>query len=73
MTNKTNKKATEDKVHGEGNYAASRDYDKRIEKFVSEKKSDIPQYAKDAEKALEGPEGEKLRAAEEKGKAKARH
>jgi hypothetical protein len=69
----TDKKNTQDKVHGEGNYAASRDYDKRTEKFISEKKSEIPKYAKDAEKALEGAEGNKLRAAEEKGKAKARH
>jgi hypothetical protein len=69
----TGKKRSQDKVHGEGNYAASRDYDERIEKFVSEKKAAIPKYAKDAEKALEGPEGKSLRDAEEKGKAKARH
>lgn len=69
----TDNKKTKDNVHGEGNYAASRDYDNRIEKFVSEKKSEIPKYAKDAEKALDGPEGDKLRAAEEKAKAKARH
>lgn len=69
----TDKKKAQDKVHGEGNYAAARDYDNRVEKFVSEKKSEIPKYAKDAEKALDGPEGDKLRAAEEKGKAKARH
>ncbi len=62
-----------DKVHGEGNYEAARDYDKRTEKFIAEKKAEIPKYARNAEKALEGPEGEKLRAAEEKGKAKARH
>jgi len=68
----TDKDKKQDKVHGEGNYAASRDYDKRTEKFISEKKSEIPKMAKDAEKALEGPEGEELRAAEEKGKAKAR-
>ncbi len=69
----TDKKNTQDKVHGEGNYAASRDYDKRTEKFISEKKSEIPKYAKDAEKALEGAGGNKLRAAGEKGKAKASH
>jgi hypothetical protein len=69
----TDKKNPKDNVHGEGNYAASRDYDKRTEKFISEKKSEIPKYAKDAEKALEGSERAKLRAAEEKGKAKARH
>jgi hypothetical protein len=68
----TGKKTARDKIHGEGNYEAARDYDKRVEKFISEKKPDIPGYAKDAEKALEGPEGDKLRAAEEKGKAKAR-
>ncbi|HVP85908.1 MAG TPA: hypothetical protein VMS78_14405 [Rhizomicrobium sp.] len=67
------KRLSQDKIHGEGNYAASRDYDKRTEKFISEKKSDIPKYAKDAEKALEGPEGKELKDAEEKGKAKARH
>ncbi len=69
----TDKKPPQDKVQGEGNYEAARDYDKRTEKFISEKKSQIPKYAKDAEKALEGPEGDKLREAEEKGKAKARH
>jgi hypothetical protein len=68
----TDKKKPQDKVHGEGNYAASRDYDERVGKFVSEKKSEIPKYAKDAEKALEGAEGDKLREAEEMGKAKAR-
>jgi len=66
------KKLSQDKVHGEGNYAASRDYDERTEKFIAAKKSEIPKYAKDAEKALEGPEGKELKAAEEKGKAKAR-
>ncbi len=63
----------DDKVHGEGNYEASRDYDKRTEKFIAEKKAEIPKLAEEAEKALEGPEGDDLRAAEEKGKSKARH
>jgi len=71
--NQNKKIAKNDKDHGEGDYAAARDYDKRTEKFIAEKKAEIPKYAKDAEKALEGPEGEKLRDAEEKGKAKARH
>ena len=60
-------------LEASGDSAAARDCDKRTEKFIAEKKAKIPKYAKDAEKALEGPEGEKLRAAEEKGKAKARH
>ena len=45
-------KKTKDNVHGEGNYSATRDYDKRTEKFISEKKSEIPKYAKDAEKEI---------------------
>jgi hypothetical protein len=73
MNNPDKNKSSQDKVHGEGNYEAARDYDKRTEKFISEKKSKIPKYAKAAEKAIEGPEGAELRAAEEKGKAKARH
>jgi hypothetical protein len=68
-----NKPSKPDKVHGEGNYAASKDYDARVEKFIADKKTKIPKYAKDAEKAYEGPEGKELRKAEEKGKAKARH
>lgn len=60
------------KVYGEGNYEAARDYDARAGKFVEKNKAKIPGYAKDAEKALAGPEGKSLRKAEEKGKAKAR-
>jgi hypothetical protein len=60
------------KVQGEGDYEGARDYDARAENFVKKNKSKIPAYAKDAEKALEGPEGAKLRKAEEKGKSKAR-
>ena len=41
----------DDKVHGEGNYEASRDYDKRTEKFIAEKKAEIPKLAEEAEKA----------------------
>ena len=48
-------------------------FDKKQEKFVHDKKSEIPGMAKDAEKAIEGPEGEELRKAEEIGKSKARH
>lgn len=61
-----------DKIHGEGNYKAARDYDKRTEKFIHEKSAKIPTYAKDAKKALDGPEGDALRAAEARGKTKAR-
>lgn len=61
------------KVQGEGNYEAARDYDARVGKFVEKNKAKIPDYAKDAEKALAGSEGKSLRKAEEKGKSKARH
>jgi hypothetical protein len=60
------------KVQGEGDYEATRHYDEKLEKFVKDKKSEIPTMAKDAEKALEGPEGDALRKAEEIGKSKAR-
>ncbi len=66
----TNK--TKGNVEGEGSYTATRNFDKKQQKFVSEHKADIPKMGKDAEDALEGPEGETLRKAEEKAKAKAR-
>lgn len=59
-------------VQGEGNYDASRRYDKKLEKFVDERRSEIPGMAQDAERVLEGPEGDELRKAEEIGKAKAK-
>jgi len=66
------KKTETGKVQGEGDYEAARHYDEKLEKFVNDKKSEIPTMAKDAEKAVEGPEGEELRKAEEIGKSKAR-
>ncbi len=57
---------------GEGNRDAARRYDEKLEKFVAEKKSEIPGLAEDAERALDGPEGDELRKAEEIGKAKAK-
>jgi hypothetical protein len=59
-------------VQGEGNYDASRRYDKKLEKFVADRKSEIPELAANAERALDGPEGDELRKAEEIGKAKAK-
>jgi hypothetical protein len=60
-------------VQGEGDYKAARHYDEKLKKFVDEKRSEIPGMAKDAEKAVEGPEGPELRKAEEIGKSKAKH
>ena len=60
-------------VQGEGDYRSARTYKRDIEKFVKEKGSEIPEMAKEAEQALEGPEGKELKKAEEKGKSKAKH
>jgi hypothetical protein len=65
-------KKTRSGLEGEGSYTATRNFDKKQQKFVSEHKSDIPKMGRDAEAALEGPEGDKLRKAEERAKAKAR-
>jgi hypothetical protein len=60
------------RVQGEGDYESARVYKKDIDQFVSSHKDEIPDLAKSAEDSLEGPEGEELKRAEEKGKAKAR-
>lgn len=60
------------KLEGEGSYTATRNYDRAQQKFVAKNRGKIAKLAKDAEKALEGPEGKSLRAAERKAKAKAR-
>ncbi len=79
MGNKDSKPAdikpagAKDEIEGEGSYTAARNYDEKTEKFVADHKSDIPKMAHDAEDALDGPEGEELKQAEEEGKAKARH
>jgi hypothetical protein len=70
---KENKSADDAKVQGEGDYESARRYKRDIETFEEKKGSDIPNMAKDAEKALEGPEGDELKRAEEKCKSKARH
>jgi len=70
---KEQKPADANPVQGEGDYKAARDYKRDIDKFVKDKGNDIPDLAKDAEKAVEGPEGADLARAEEKGKSKARH
>lgn len=59
-------------LEGEGSYTATRNFDKAQESFVKANRGKIAKLGKDAEKALEGPEGKSLRAAEKKAKAKAR-
>jgi hypothetical protein len=60
------------RVQGEGDYESARRYQKDIGNFVSKNKDDIPNMAKDAENALDSPEGAELRRAEEEGKSKAK-
>jgi len=50
---------------GEGDYAASRTFQKDESDFVKKNKKKIPAMGKEAEKALDGPEGDGLRAAEQ--------
>jgi hypothetical protein len=72
-TKKVKAKRRASKLQGEGSYTATRNYDRGTEKFIAKNKGKISKMAKDAEKALEGPEGKSLRAAERAGRAKARH
>jgi hypothetical protein len=58
-------------VQGEGNYSASRRFRKAETDFIKRNKSRIPEMGKAAEAALEGPEGNELRAAEEAARAHA--
>ena len=60
------------RVQGEGDYESARVYKKDIDEFIATKKEQIPDMAKDAERALRGAEGEELKRAEEAGKSKAR-
>jgi hypothetical protein len=54
------------KVQGEGNYDAARKFDDEERAFV--KKGPVEQKAREAEEALDGPEGEELeRARKETG------
>jgi hypothetical protein len=58
------KKAAKKQIVGEGDYAATRKFDKDQAGFVARNKASIPAMGKEAEKALEGPEGDSLRDAE---------
>jgi hypothetical protein len=52
-------------VLGEGNYSASRRFRKEQTSFVKRNKAKIASMGETAEAALEGPEGDTLRAAEQ--------
>ncbi len=57
---------------GEGDYEASRAFLKDQAGFVKKNKAKIPAMGQEAEKALDGPEGELLRAAEATAAARSR-
>ncbi len=53
------------KLVGEGDYAASRTFLKDQSSFVKKNKAKIPELGREAQRALDGPEGDNLRAAEQ--------
>jgi hypothetical protein len=57
---------------GEGDYQASRTFLKDQSGFVKANKARIPELGKEAERALEGPEGDALRQAEATAAARSR-
>lgn len=56
-------------IQGEGDYEAAENYSKDVKGFISARGDEIDDLAKAAEKALEGEEGDALRAAEAEGKS----
>ena len=69
---KIKKTAKPKKAIGEGDYAASRRFLKDEASFVEKNKANIPAMGRDAEDALEGPEGAALRDAEATAAARSR-
>jgi hypothetical protein len=62
------KKAERDsKIEGEGSYSGTRAYNEATAEFL--KKGKVDEAAKEAERALDSPEGAGLKEAEEKGLA----
>lgn len=61
------KKPSED-VKGEGNYTATRNFDRAQEGFVKKNKDKVPEMGQKAAQALNSDEGKELRAAEERVK-----
>ena len=58
-------------VLGEGNYTASRNFRRAEEGFVRRNRRNIPKMGKEAEAAMEGPEGQELNEAEDEAKSHA--
>ncbi|HKP78525.1 MAG TPA: hypothetical protein VJU34_05320 [Phenylobacterium sp.] len=51
----------DNKIQGEGDYAAARKFDKDERDFIA--KGDVDKKAREAEQALDGPEAEELEKA----------
>jgi hypothetical protein len=66
------KKTAKKQVKGEGDYAASRRFLKDEAGFVEKNKANIPAMGKEAEAALDGPEGASLRDAEARAAGRSR-
>jgi hypothetical protein len=66
---KASTRAKAKEVFGEGNYTASRNFDREQTEFVRKNKGRISKLGKAAEKALEGPEGKDLDAAADRARA----
>jgi hypothetical protein len=60
------KKNANPDLQGEGNYDASRHYREGLEKSVREGRAE--ELGEEAKEALEGPEGDALKKADEQGK-----
>jgi len=59
----------DNKIQGEGNYDAARKFDEDEREFIA--KGGVEKKAREAEQALDGPEGEELeRARRETGEGK---
>lgn len=70
--NDTPRKPASDKVQGEGNYEAARQYREDVEEFVEENRDQIESKAREAAEALDGSESEALKKAEQEGRKPAR-
>lgn len=59
----------ENENEGEGSRSAAEDYERRTQEYLAE--ANVTTKAREAAEALDSPEGEELRQAEEEGRAKA--
>jgi len=69
VARKAARKPARREILGEGNYTASRNFREQETAFVTRNRSRIGKMGKEAEAALEGPEGKDLMAAEEQARA----